>query len=65
MKSLLEATSCVLALGYLPLSLFLKYLILERIGATDLMWFVFIIEIPFIIVISAVSVLIRKASKDI
>lgn len=45
----------VIGLFYLPLGFYLMYLILAHIDATELMWFVWIISIPLVIVISLIE----------
>jgi len=45
----------VIGLFYLPLSFYLMYLILAHIDATELMWFVWVINIPLVIVISLIE----------
>lgn len=51
----LKLVSLVVALIYLPWSLFLTYLILEKIDASELMWFLFILLIPIALVTSILS----------
>ena len=41
----------IIGLLYLPLGFYLTYLTLAHIDATELMWFVWIISIPMIIVV--------------
>lgn len=43
--------SGIVGLLYLPLGFYLTYLTLAHINATELMWFVWIISIPMIIVV--------------
>jgi hypothetical protein len=38
--------SLVFSLCYLPFSLYLTYLMLTKIGATDLMWFLYWLLVP-------------------
>lgn len=56
--------SVILGLMYLPLAFFLTYLILDRIHATDLMWFVWIIGIPLALATNVLSKLAERKSDD-
>ena len=47
--------SLVLSLAYLPFSLYLTFLMLQKIGATELMWFLFWMLVPFAVIIGIIS----------
>lgn len=53
-----KVIGCIIGLFYLPLGFYLMYLILAHINATELMWFVWIISIPLVIVISVIEKII-------
>jgi len=50
----------IVGLLYLPLGFYLTYLTLAHINATELMWFVWIISIPMIIVVMLIQSVVRE-----
>ena len=51
----IKALSMVLSLIYLPISMFLSYKILELIQASELMWFIYWMLVPFAFVVGIVT----------
>lgn len=51
----LKVISIIISLLYIPFSLFLSYNILQKIAATELMWFLFWMLVPWGVIITVVS----------
>jgi len=56
------ATALVICCGLpaIALSLYMSYLVLMHIQATDLMWFIFIINIPVLIIGNIAAHIVRS-----
>jgi hypothetical protein len=63
MSLFLDITTVLVGLLYLPFSFYLTYLMLMKIGASDLMWFLFWLLIPIGIVFQIISKLAEMESK--
>lgn len=48
---------------YLPFTFYMSYLLYKHVQATELMWFLWFMNIPVAILTTLVSVLMREASK--
>jgi hypothetical protein len=64
MKTKLTILSIGLSLIYLPLSFYLSYLILTKIDASELMWFLFWFTVPFGIAMSFLTKIIDSLKDD-
>lgn len=50
-----KIANLILALVYAPWSLYLSYLVLTYIGATELMWFLFWVSVPMAFLFGVLS----------
>lgn len=46
-----QVAGAIIGMLYMPLGFYLWYLLLKHVEATELMWFVWIISIPLVIVL--------------
>jgi len=60
----LKVISLIVSLLYLPFSLFLTYNILLRVEATELMWFLFWMLVPWSIIVGILSKLADWEGKE-
>lgn len=60
MKIVMAALLILLSFLTLSIGVFQQYLILSKIGADRLMWFLFWFNVPMIVVIQILSELIKK-----
>lgn len=58
MMNKLRVIGVIVSLLYLPWSLYLTYLVLTHIGATELMWFLFWLMIPMAIFVGLLGKII-------
>ena len=62
MKTILTVASVFLLFLYIPLGIYQTYLLYQHVHATELMWFLWLINIPFIIVSAIIGSLLKAAS---
>lgn len=60
MKTTKLWVAVLIALIYFPLSFFLQFKILETINASELMWFIFILQVPVLITQAIISKLAER-----
>lgn len=60
MKVLFGILGLFFALVTLPIGLWLQYQVLARVGATELMWFLYWCNLPVIIATTAISKLLDR-----
>lgn len=58
-----KIVALLISLIYAPWWLYLSYLILQKIGATELMWFMFWVSIPLVFSVSILSKLAEWEEK--
>lgn len=64
MKVLLSLGAFVLLLAQITIGGALKFLILRKIGATEIMWMLFIMELPMIVLLQVLAEIIKKLKDD-
>lgn len=60
MKGLKITIAIIGVLITLPISIYIQYKVLQKIDATELMWFLFYVNIPLIFLIQVISKLTEK-----
>ena len=60
---MIQALSVVVGLFYIPLTVYQSWLLYNHVHATELMWFLWLIQIPFMIFSATLSVIISKIKK--
>lgn len=63
MKSTLQILSVLMFFVSIPLSLYQGYLMYTHIHATELMWLIYVINIPVIILSTTISFMLNRATK--
>ena len=61
MKALQIIAGALAVLVMLPIGLYLQFQILKRVDATELMWFLFWVNVPFLVFVQLVSKIAEKA----
>ena len=61
MKALRIITGLLAVLLTLPITIWLQYQILKRVDASELMWFLFWVNVPVMILIQSVAKIAEKA----
>ena len=64
MKNTVNALAIFFSFIYLPMAWFMQYLVYSLINATELMWFLFWVNVPFMIISQIISIMVRKVNKD-
>ena len=65
MKAALVLVCLVLGLGGLAVGAFLQFLILQKVGADSLMWFLFWFNIPVVIVLNILNEVLKRVRDDL
>ena len=63
-RVILTIISIIFGLVAISFSLYLEFLVLTHIHATDLMWFVFWINIPMLLIFQLVSKLVELMGEE-
>jgi len=63
-KMKLKVLSLVFSLGYLPISLFYSYKLLELVKGTELLWFIWWLSVPAVIISQILSKLAEWEEDD-
>lgn len=63
MKTIVNMLLVLIAFTYLPLTWYMSYLVYKHIHATELMWFLFWMNIPFGFLTTLVSEIAKKLNK--
>jgi len=64
MSQSLRIISALFGLLYLPLAIYGSWLLYKHVEATDLMWFIWWVSIPFLILTQVFSELAKAWSKE-
>lgn len=64
MKLAVSCMSIALAVIYLPIAWFMSFLLYSHVHATELMWFLFWINIPFGIFSATLSIALAHLNKE-
>ncbi len=63
MKNSVNLIIIFLAVIYLPMAWFMQYLVYKHIGATELMWFLFWVNVPFTVINTVVVKIAEKLNQ--